>query len=81
MDNMQTYEQELESQLRANPSCFGCGNHKEPRLIVCWECFKYVPPVVGVEPLKYHDLGLADWVSKIQEYRRVVRNLPPQDSR
>ncbi len=42
--------------------CLGCGQHKQPGLVVCWDCFKYREDRT---PLKYFGGSFADWVRHV----------------
>ena len=60
---------DLECHLRSETTCHGCGKSKESGMLVCWDCFKHVPPVPGIKCLKDHDGDLCSWVRAIDQYR------------
>lgn len=61
----------LERELRASPTCAGCGCAKEADpefgLVVCWGCFGHRRDIT---PLKYFNGDLAAWL------RTVPQNFP-----
>lgn len=51
-------------QARELDVCPGCGEPKEPGLIVCWPCFKYREDIV---PYKDFDGTFEQWCNTVPE--------------
>lgn len=58
-----------ERELRAMPTCVGCGRDKDRGLVCCWTCFKYKKPELGVEPLKYSGVSIDEWQRQLATAR------------
>ena len=58
----------LAEQARTERFCRGCGGAKEAGPVVCWPCYKHRD---DVEPYKYFDGTLTQWLARIDAKRHL----------
>jgi hypothetical protein len=58
-----------EDELRRQTVCQGCGQSKDVGCVVCWGCFKYRQ---DVEPFKYFDGDIGQWLEMVRKEARHV---------